>query len=143
MPSEIDPWTAVGNTNLTLQNMTQPLSEALLTSLNVAVAGGSTGPVGISNPGWWGIDVRAQQYTGSFYVMGTYNGTFTASLQSALRNQSYGSVQIQSQSNANGWTQHFFNITPTAAPESNNTFSLTFDAEVWQDAAFQKVSILT
>jgi len=40
------------------------------------VAGGS-GTVGFSNPGYWGISVKVQNYQGSFYVKGSYSGNFT------------------------------------------------------------------
>lgn len=98
--------------------------------MNVAVDGDS-GPVGFANTGYWGMDVKVQPYTGSFYVQGTYEGSFTASLQSNLTGETFGSIDVVSQSVAGEWTQHNFTLVPTmAASNSNNTFAITFDSAV-------------
>lgn len=90
-----------------------------------------TGVSGLTNEVYWGIDVQPQQYTGSFYVKGPYDGNFTASLESATSGQALASVTIPSTSNQNGWVQYQFILTPTTmASNTNNTFSLTFDASV-------------
>jgi alpha-N-arabinofuranosidase len=97
--------------------------------MRVAAGNGtSTGRIGFKNDGYFGMDVRPQTYTGSFWVKGAYNGTFTASLQSNLTSDSFGSVEVVSHAVANDWTEHVFELVPTvAAPSSNNTFSITFD----------------
>ncbi|KAF2190292.1 glycoside hydrolase family 51 protein [Zopfia rhizophila CBS 207.26] len=93
----------------------------------MTVAGGS-GTVEFSNPGWWGMDVKVQPYTGSFYVRGDYTGKFTVSFQFASK-ETLGSVEIESASTASGWTQHNFTLTPSrSASDSKNTFSITYDA---------------
>jgi alpha-N-arabinofuranosidase len=123
-PSSIYPWQALGDATLSLTN-NAPVSTALPTSLHVQVA--NTATVGIRNPGWWGIDVKPQAYTGSFWVHGLHNGYFTASLESALTGQVWATTQVNGQSSANGWTQHHFTLAPkVAAPNSNNTFSITW-----------------
>lgn len=127
-PSTIKPWTSVGGASLSLKNLSIPLSSALPTSLNVAANG--SGTVGFANPGWWGINVANQQYTGSFYVKGDYSGSFTASLQSYLTNETYGSVKIESCATSSEWVQHNFTLVPKAAANVNNTFSITFDSKV-------------
>jgi alpha-N-arabinofuranosidase len=125
-PSNLDAWSAVGGASLSLQNLTSPLSSALPTSVRVKGKGTS----GLSNSGFWGIDVRPQKYSGSFYVKGSYKGAFTASLQSSS-GQVFASAQVASKSVANDWVQHEFTLTPKkAASSSNNTFVLTFDASV-------------
>lgn len=99
--------------------------------MNVAVAGAPSGKVGFANSGYWGMDVRVQAYTGSFYVKGSYEGSFTASLQSNLTGETFGSVDVASQSVAGEWRQHNFTLVPDkAAPSSNNTFAITFDPAV-------------
>ena len=97
--------------------------------MNVAVANAtSSKTIGFANSGFWGFDVRKQKYKGSFYVKGDYNGSFTASFQSALTNKTFGSVEVKSKSKRDEWVQHHFILVPTTnAPNSNNTFSLTFD----------------
>jgi alpha-N-arabinofuranosidase len=97
----------------------------------VSVSGGKAGKIGLANSGFWGMDVKAAtRYAGSFYVRGAYKGAFTASLQSALgEKEVFGSVEVQSKSVADGWTQHEYVLVPgKSAPNSNNTLAITFDA---------------
>ena len=114
---------------MTLKNLSRPLSKALPTSVHVAAGSGGS-VVGLSNSGYWGIDVKVQKYTGTFWVRGVYEGSFTASLQSALTTEAFGSVVVPSKcTTENEWTEHTFTLTPfKAAPSSNNTFAITFDA---------------
>lgn len=119
------PWTAVNGATLTLQNTSTPLSSALPVSVNVA---GSANGIGISNPGYYGIDVKPQTYTGSFYVSGSYSGSFSAALTSTTSGNVLASAEIPSESVYGKWTQHNFTLNPTtAASDVNNTFSITFD----------------
>ncbi|KKK21748.1 alpha-L-arabinofuranosidase A [Aspergillus ochraceoroseus] len=132
-PSNLDAWVAVGGTTLSLKNLSNPLSSALPTSLN---AKGKMGKAGFTNLGWWGLAVSTQKYSGSFYVKGSYKGAFTASLQSASTGQVFASTNIASKSVANGWTQHHFTLYPRKnAPDTNNTFSITFDASKTSDGS--------
>ena len=126
----LDPWYAAGDATLQIvTNDASPLSSAL--PYSVSVSGGS-GSVGISNPGWWGFNTVPQVYSGQFWVKGTYNGNFTASLHSNLTTDTYASVDIASTSGGatqNGWTNYNYTLNPPqAAPNSNNTFTLTFDS---------------
>lgn len=123
----MEAWTAVGDSTIFLQNLSDPLSSALPTS--VRVKGSST--AGLTNAGYWGIDVRPQKYTGSFYVKGSYEGVFTASLESVTTGETLVTVDVASKSVANEWIQHDFTLIPTTtAPDTDNTFSLTFDGSV-------------
>lgn len=98
--------------------------------MSVATGTGN-GIVGFANAGYWGIDVKVQKYTGSFYVKGSYTGAFTVSLQSNLTKEVFASTQISSKSTPNQWVQHEFTLTPEkAAPNVNNTFTITFDSSV-------------
>lgn len=126
-------WEPVGATTLSLKNLSAPLSSALPTSLNVALPESSYNAplVGVANYGWWGIPVKVQPYTGSFYVKGDYVGSFTVSLQSYLTNQTFGHVEVESEATSEEWVQHSFTLTPTTdAPNINNTFAVTFDPAV-------------
>ncbi|THX93597.1 putative vacuolar segregation protein [Aureobasidium pullulans] len=77
--------------------------------------------------GYWGIGVEAQDYTGSFWVKGSYDGSFTASLKSDITKETLASVQIPSKASPSEWVQHNFTLTPaSAAQNSNNSFILTF-----------------
>jgi alpha-N-arabinofuranosidase len=130
-PSTIEPWVPVGNAALSLQNTSIPLSAALPVSLNVAPATNRSrrGTIGILSPGWWGIDVKPQPYEGSFWTLGSYQGTFTIKLQSNLTSQVFASIDVPSASQSGKWIEHKYTIVPTvAAPNSNNTFVLEFDS---------------
>ena len=95
-------------------------------------SGNGTGPIGFENEGYWGMDVKAsQEYTGSFWVKGAYKGSFTAAFKSNLTDDVFGSVEIESKAVANDWTEHEFVLQPSKdAPNSNNTFAVTFDPAV-------------
>ncbi|KAJ5547358.1 hypothetical protein N7494_004943 [Penicillium frequentans] len=124
-PSNLDAWSTVGESTMALQNLSKPLSSALPTSVKVS----GKGTIGLKNEGWWGIDVRPQKYSGSFYVKGSYKGSFKASLESNITGKTLASVEVTSKSVANEWVQHEFTLTPKSkAANVNNTFSLTFDA---------------
>lgn len=48
-PSNLTAWSSIGGASLSLKNLSQPLSSALPTSMNVAVADDSSGKVGFAN----------------------------------------------------------------------------------------------
>ncbi|KAF2186633.1 glycoside hydrolase family 51 protein [Zopfia rhizophila CBS 207.26] len=128
-PVSLAYWASINGAALSLKNLSTPLSSALPSSMNVAVNSTKSKSIGFANAGFWGMDVRKQKYTGSFYVRGSYEGFFTASLQSAITNNTLGSVKIESKSKKDEWVQHEFNLIPTKdATNSNNTFAITFDA---------------
>ncbi|KAL2126830.1 hypothetical protein VTI74DRAFT_171 [Chaetomium olivicolor] len=125
-PVSLDAWSAVNGAKLSVKQLGKPLSAALPNSLNVVPGSGKSG---FANSGFWGIDVKVQRYTGSFYVKGSYSGRFTASLQSNLTGEIFGAVDIVSRSVSDEWVKHEFTLVPRkAAPNSNNTFAITFDA---------------
>lgn len=128
-PSSIYPWTPIGGAALTLQNNTNPLSSALPTSINVASGSNSSSTIGLSNPGWWGIEVKPQKYTGSFWALGNYTGNFTIKLQSSITNYTFASLDILSLAEAGTWVEHTFVLEPTiAAKNPNNTFAIEFES---------------
>jgi alpha-N-arabinofuranosidase len=129
-PASLDAWTPVNGASLSLKVLDQPLSKALQYSVNVA-ADPSAGQAGLSNDGYWGIDVKKQTYAGSFWVKGDYEGSFTASLRSNLTAEVFGSTEVESKATSSEWVEHTYQLVPTKdAPNSNNTFTLTFDPAV-------------
>ena len=123
----LDGWTAINKAKLVLNVLPKPLSEALPVSMQVSPGSGK-GAIGFFNDGYWGMSVKKQKYSGSFWVKGEYNGTFTASLQSALNDDVFGSVEIESNATADEWVEHEVILVPHMdAPNSNNTFAITFD----------------
>ncbi|KKA29147.1 hypothetical protein TD95_003533 [Thielaviopsis punctulata] len=124
-PVSLKAWTGIEST-LSLLNVTPPLSSVLPTSMRVTPK--SSKAAGFSNSGYWGMSVKKQQYTGSFWVHGAYKGNFEASFVSALTGEVFGSVSIESKSVADEWTEHSISLVPTKdAPNGNNTFVITFD----------------
>ncbi|CAG9997193.1 unnamed protein product, partial [Clonostachys byssicola] len=126
-PSTLDPWSAFGPADVSLSNLTTPLSSALPTS--VAVKGTVGEEIGISNPGYWGIDVLTQTYKGSFWVFGDYRGDFKAALRSASSGEIFTSINIPSHSNTREWTKHEFVLDSDIAAGHKTNFTLTFVAK--------------
>lgn len=130
-PTSLAGWQPMGDAQLSIKNLSTPLSKQLPSSMNVKASHGrgKSDSVGFANSGWWGFDVRRQEYRGSFYVKGQYDGVFTASFQSALgKNETYATTKIRSKAQKNKWIQHEFTLAPRRdAPNSNNTFAITFD----------------
>lgn len=129
-PVSLDGYHAINGAKLSLRNLSTPLSDALPVSMRVN-ANGRSGAVGFENDGYWGMDVKKQKYTGSFWVKGEYHGHFTASLQSNLTNAVFGSTKVKSKCVAGEWVEHKYELTPHKdAPNSNNTLAITFDPAV-------------
>ncbi|CAG9950617.1 unnamed protein product [Clonostachys rosea f. rosea IK726] len=126
-PSTLDPWSAFGPADISLSNLTPHLSSALPTS--VAVKGKVGEEIGISNPGYWGIDILPQTYKGSFWAFGDYRGDFKAALRSASSGEILTSVNIPSHSNTRGWTKHEFVLDSDIAAGYKTNFTLTFVAK--------------
>lgn len=100
------------------------------TSLNVA-KGSQNGIIGFANTGWWGIEVKPQNYSGSFYVKGDYSGEFSVSLQSTTTGDILATTSVQARCGVHNWTEHTYNLRPTRhASDVNNTLSITFNTKV-------------
>ncbi|SMR63185.1 unnamed protein product [Zymoseptoria tritici ST99CH_3D1] len=149
-PVSLDGYSALNGAQLSIQNLTDPLSDALPSSMRVSVSNSTSPPsygppkgrpgrpgrhdhhgrgmIGFQNDGYWGMDVKCQPYTGSFWVRGEYHGKFVASLQSNLTDEVFGSVEVPSKSVNGEWVEHEFVLVPEKdAPSTNNTFAVTFD----------------
>lgn len=75
------------------------------------------------------MEVKPQTYTASFWVRGVYDGQFVASLQSTTSGSTLAVTNITSRSIADAWTKHDFQLIPqNAASDTNNTFSIAYDA---------------
>ncbi|TDL26964.1 glycoside hydrolase [Rickenella mellea] len=127
-------WSALGGTSLTVvdSTVTPALSTALPNSLQVQIPAKPSGNIGVSNSGYFGINVDPSwTYKGSFYykvpVGSTVNGNFTASLVSSSGAE-LASTTVPINSTASDWTQVNFSFTPTTTPsDTNNVFSVTVD----------------
>ncbi|KAK1216437.1 hypothetical protein PQX77_020934 [Marasmius sp. AFHP31] len=128
----LDPWSAVNGAQISVVEDTTPVSSALPNSLNFVAPTGATGPVGVQNPGYWGIKVTSgSQYTASFFyrfpTSSSFNGPATISLQSSS-GQVLGSTTVNLSGSQTSWKQVTATITPpTTASSTNNTFVVTVD----------------
>jgi alpha-L-arabinofuranosidase len=127
----LDGYFPLGGARLSIHELGNPLSEALPASMRVK-AGADSKTVGFENDGYWGMDVKKQKYTGSFWVKGVYHGDFTASLKSNLTDAVFGSTKVKSKcGDGSNWVEHTYELVPTKnAPNSNNTLAITFNAAV-------------
>lgn len=134
----LDGWTAVGDARLSL-DLLHPLSDALQVSLQIDVPLDATGRVGVQNDGWWGIPVLEQDYNASFHVQASgvrFNWTITefdVELRSALEeNKVWCSNTIPVNGRLHPYAPAKFEgklSCDVKAPNINNTFAVTFDAE--------------
>ncbi|KAL1635926.1 hypothetical protein SLS58_010031 [Diplodia intermedia] len=119
---------AVGDVDLTVDS-DNPLSSAIPYSLAVAVPDGTTGDVGFSNEGYWGILVDADQYSTSFWVKGDYSGNVTIKLVGNYSGTEYASTTLDVSSNTSAYSYYETSFESDQAPDGNNLWTLTFDAE--------------
>ncbi|KAK0644732.1 putative alpha-L-arabinofuranosidase A [Lasiodiplodia hormozganensis] len=117
---------AVGDTTLSVDSG-NPLTSAIPHSLAVAVPDGSTGQVGFSNEGYWGILVNADVYFSSFFIKGDYSGQVTIKLVGKDSGTEYASHSIDVSSNGGAYTYYQCNFPVKQAPDGNNLWTLTFD----------------
>ncbi|TDL19641.1 glycoside hydrolase family 51 protein [Rickenella mellea] len=127
-------WSAFGGTTLTVvdNTVTSSLSTALPNSLQVQVATNAAGQIGVSNSGYFGINVNpAWTYTGSFYYKVPAGSKAKGQFLAALRSSSgvvLASKSIPLNPSATTWTQVTFSFKPASTPaDNNNVFTVTID----------------
>ena len=134
----INGWRGIGDVSISLTQL-HPLSNALGVALELDIPFNATGEVGILNEGFWGIDVRPGSYNASFYIKANKprsNGTLShidVSLRSNLTSDVWATSSIPFSPGKNisnfEYTQYAVPITnQVKAPNSNNSFAITFDA---------------
>ncbi|KAL7272648.1 hypothetical protein RUND412_004537 [Rhizina undulata] len=132
----LDAWRAIGDVQLSIDLM-NPLSDELPAVLRVDIGKSATGEVGFLNEGFWGIDVRPQQYSASFYIKPfeqTYTGALSSlkvSLRSNLTSDVWITEEIPIDGSLDTFDYTYLNATLTpevAAPSINNSFAITMSA---------------
>ncbi|KAJ3478864.1 hypothetical protein NLI96_g9462 [Meripilus lineatus] len=109
-----------------------PVSSALPNSLQVAIPAGSTGRVGFSNEGFWGIKVDSSwTYTASFYyrfpAASAFRGSATIGLQSST-GQILASANVALSGSQTSWSRVQVTFRPTASTSStSNSFFVILD----------------
>jgi alpha-N-arabinofuranosidase len=135
---------SIGGARLTLDNF-HPLTPELPVVMRVDIPLNATGEVGFLNEGYWGIGVIPQTYNASFFVLpyqprGNYStlSGINVSLRSNLTDDIFATTKIPV-GNLSGfeYTHLSGQIKNTkTAPNSNNTFAVTFDASEVAGATF-------
>ena len=128
-------WQSIGGAILSLDRL-HPLSDALTTVMQVSIPPNATGEVGFFNYGYWGMDVSPQTYQASFYMLA--NGPTDAahltavnvSLRSNLTNDIWitNHIPVQNLSSFSYTKLNTIIYNNSTAPNSNNTFAVTFNA---------------
>ncbi|KAF9456916.1 glycoside hydrolase [Collybia nuda] len=125
----LEAWAALNSASrISVVKSSTPVSSGLPNSLSLSIPSGTTGTVGFSNAGYWGINVQSSwKYPGMLYYRfpsppsSTISGTFTIALQSssgAVLGSTTGAF-----SSSGGWKQIFFTLAPgTTASNDNNLF---------------------
>lgn len=134
----LDGWKPIGDVRLLL-DVLHPLSDALPVVLQIDIPWDATGEVGVLNEGWWGIDVRPQTYNASFFMLANgarYNKTLTGinlSLRSNLTDDVWAKTTIPVDPTTvptfDYEQYHASIVNKVKAPNSNNTFAITFKAD--------------
>lgn len=105
-----------------------PLTSAITRSLRVDVPSNTTGQVGFSNEGYWGIPVDGTTYTSYFFMKGNYSGDVTIKLVGTTSGIEYGKSTLQV--NSGDKFEEFNTSFPTTrAPDGDVLYTLTFDGE--------------
>ncbi|KAF5389000.1 hypothetical protein D9757_005077 [Collybiopsis confluens] len=128
-------WAALGSTShISVVKSSTAVSTALPNALSLTVTSGTTGTVGFTNTGFFGIPVTAGwKYSGSFYYRfptspaTQVSGSFTVDLRSTTGTV-FTSTTVPFTSSA-GWKKVTFSFTPSSTQTSvSNLFALSVNA---------------
>ncbi|KAG8705329.1 hypothetical protein FRC09_003029 [Ceratobasidium sp. 395] len=125
-------WHPLGSTTIAVVNNTTPASQALPNSLRLTIPSNTSGSVGFTNEGYWGIGVTAGvTYNASFYAKLPSGSSFTArtTLTVQLLSASGESLATASvQGLTESWQQFSVQLLARKTPESAaNSFTVTVD----------------
>ncbi|RPD65586.1 glycoside hydrolase [Lentinus tigrinus ALCF2SS1-7] len=129
----LNAWSALNGARLTVIADPTPVSKALPNSLQFTVPSGSSGAVGFTNAGFWGIKVdSASTYKASFYYRFPASSSFSGTLTVGLRANSNGATLASATTTIHGtttnWTQVNLSFKPAAsAPNVANSFFVSID----------------
>nr|6ZPS_AAA Chain AAA, MgGH51 [Meripilus giganteus]6ZPV_AAA Chain AAA, MgGH51 [Meripilus giganteus]6ZPW_AAA Chain AAA, MgGH51 [Meripilus giganteus]6ZPX_AAA Chain AAA, MgGH51 [Meripilus giganteus]6ZPY_AAA Chain AAA, MgGH51 [Meripilus giganteus]6ZPZ_AAA Chain AAA, MgGH51 [Meripilus giganteus]6ZQ0_AAA Chain AAA, MgGH51 [Meripilus giganteus]6ZQ1_AAA Chain AAA, MgGH51 [Meripilus giganteus] len=125
-------WHPISNAKLAVIQDPSPVSNALPNSLQFSVPSGSSGRVGFTNEGFWGIKVDSTwTYKASLFFRFPTSSSFSGALTVGLQTNA-GRVLAQNSTQIRGtttkWTQINLELHPTAsAPDVSNSFFVTID----------------
>ncbi|OJT01748.1 hypothetical protein TRAPUB_7804 [Trametes pubescens] len=128
----LNAWHPISNAGLTVVKDSTPVSAALPNSLQFTVPSGSSGRVGFTNEGFWGIKVdSASTYKASLFFRFPTSTSFSGALTVGLQTNA-GKILAQNSTQIRGtttkWTQVNLDLHPTAsASDVSNSFFVTID----------------
>ncbi|MCJ1310351.1 hypothetical protein MMC25_004015 [Agyrium rufum] len=137
---------SLGGARLQL-DLYHPLSAAIPVGMEVDIPANATGEVGFFNTGFWGFSLTPQTYTASMYVLvngprqhyGNLSGV-TLSLRSNTTGQTLASTRIDlTNTSISDFSYTYLETTIVSnvtAPDTNNTFVVTFDGAEVAGASF-------
>ncbi|KAG9112639.1 hypothetical protein FRC07_007881 [Ceratobasidium sp. 392] len=125
-------WHPLGSTTIAVVNNTTPVSQALPNSLSLTIPYNTSGSVGFTNEGYWGIGVKGGvNYNASFYAKLpsgsslTASSTITVQLLSAS-GESLATANVQGLTES--WKQFSVQLLARKTPKSAaNSFAITVD----------------
>ncbi|KAJ6014800.1 Arabinosidase A [Penicillium herquei] len=127
---DLTAWGAVGDATIAI-DYDSPLTTAIPHTLRLDVASGTTGTVGVTNAGYWGIPVDGSEHQTYFWIKGDVSGDITASLVGNGTGTVYGSTSIPVSSTSDNFTYVDASLSTTKAPDGDVYFELSLDgAEV-------------
>lgn len=125
---DLNAWGSVGKATIAVDS-DNPLSSAIPHSLRVDVAKDSSGNVGVTNSGYWGIPVDGSKFQTRFWIKGDLKGNINARLVGNGTGTEFGSASIPVSSNKNKFTYIEASIPTKKAPDGNVYYELSLDAK--------------
>ncbi|KAJ5621443.1 Arabinosidase A [Penicillium herquei] len=123
---DLTAWGAVGDATIAI-DYDNPLTTAIPHTLRLDVASGTTGTVGVTNTGYWGIPVDGSEHQTYFWIKGDISGDITASLVGNGTGTVYGSTSIPVSSNSDNFTYIDASLSTEKAPDGDVYFELSLD----------------
>ncbi|KAJ5675663.1 Glycoside hydrolase superfamily [Penicillium macrosclerotiorum] len=109
------------------QDSTEPVSDAIQSSLKINVSANPTGYVGFANTGYNGVPVMNVTYNTSFWMKGNYLGIINIQLVGSHSGTVYSDHNLTVESTASKFTQFKTTFNSTTSPDGENEWHLTFD----------------
>ena len=122
-------WAGVGDGTISIDSE-NPLTAAIPRTLRLDVPEGTTGQVGFTNEGYWGIPVDGSTFQNYFWIKGDYPNNVTVRLVGKSSGTEYASTSFAVSSSADEFTYISASFPTTKAPDGNVLYELTVDGEL-------------
>ncbi|KAA8641470.1 uncharacterized protein ATNIH1004_001935 [Aspergillus tanneri] len=119
-------YSAVGDVEIS-QDMLNPLSDAITSTLQVQVMPWETGFAGFVNKGYNGVPVMNATYRCEFWMRGEYSDVITLQLVGISSDIVYAAHNMTVNSTSRSFTRYETTFNSTASPDGDNEFRLLFD----------------